>query len=65
MSMHPHEHEYTKSLFENPGRLLTSVCPRKTQIRLMIVIASMDNTYVQEYTYIDTYIVYIYIYIYK
>jgi len=29
MSMHPHEHDYIKSLFENPGRPLNSVCPKK------------------------------------
>jgi len=26
MAMYPHERDYVKSLFENPGRALTSMC---------------------------------------
>jgi len=29
MSMFPHEHDYVKRLFENPGQPLTSICPKK------------------------------------
>jgi len=29
MSMFPHEHDYVKRLFQNPGQPLTSICPKK------------------------------------
>jgi len=28
ISMYPHERDYVKSLFENPGKALTSKCPK-------------------------------------
>jgi len=66
LSMHPNEHDYVKSLFENPGRPLTSICPkknanfqfapRKMKIRLMIVIASIDYVYIHKYVCIYIYI---------
>jgi len=67
MSMHPHEHDYIKSLFENPVQPLTSVCPKKNANsphdcdynKLIIYI----NTNIYIYIYIYTLYIYRYIYI--